>query len=47
MTQALNKRLGVEGKTLSEIGSIMAKKNLTFGDLMAIPQKDGWKYVDG
>ncbi len=37
MTQALNKRLGVKDKTLSEIGSLMAKKNLTFGDLMAIP----------
>ena len=25
----------------------MAKKNMTFGDLMAMPEKDGWWYNDG
>ncbi len=25
----------------------MAKRNMTMGDLMAIPEKDGWKYSDG
>jgi len=25
----------------------MARKNMTFGDLMAIPEVDGWQYSDG
>lgn len=42
LTQGLNKRLGLSGKKLSEIAVIMADKNMTFGDLMAIPEVDGW-----
>ena len=26
---------------------MMAERNMTFGDLMAIPEKDGWVYSDG
>jgi hypothetical protein len=47
LTQALNKRLGVEGRRLSEVAVLMAQRNLTFGDLMAIPEVDGWEYDDG
>lgn len=41
MTQGLNKRLGTTNKKLSEIGVELGKRNMTFGDLMAIPEKDG------
>lgn len=47
LTQGLNKRLGVENRKMSEIAVLMAKRNLTFGDLMAIPEVDGWVYSDG
>lgn len=47
ITQALNKRLGVENRKMSELAVLMAKKNLSFGDLMAIPEVDGWVYSDG
>jgi hypothetical protein len=40
LTQALNKRLGTEGRKLSEIAVIMTKRNLTMGELMAIPEVD-------
>ena len=36
LTQALNKRLNVENRKLSEIGVIMAKQNMSFGDLMSM-----------
>ncbi len=47
LTQALNKRLGTEGRKMEEIGYIMASKGMTFGDLLAMPEKDGWIYNDG
>lgn len=25
----------------------MTKRNMTFGDLMAVPERDGWIYSDG
>jgi len=36
LTQSLNKRLGVENRKLSEIAVLMAQRNMTFGELMAI-----------
>ncbi len=36
LTQGLNKRLNVENRKLSELGVIIAKQNMSFGDLMAI-----------
>lgn len=47
LTQALNKRLNTTNRKLSEIGEIMAARGMTAGDLMAMPEKDGWKYSDG
>jgi hypothetical protein len=47
ITQGLNKRLGVTNRKMSELAVIMASKGLTFGDLMAIPEVDGWPYSDG
>ncbi len=47
LTQALNKRLNTTNRKLPEIGDIMASRNMTMGDLMAIVEKDGWEYNDG
>jgi hypothetical protein len=47
LTQALNKRLGTENRKMPELAFMMAEKGMTFGDLMAIPEKDGWIYNDG
>ena len=47
LTQALNKRLGTENRKMSEIAVLMAKRNMTFGDLMAMVEKDEWIYNDG
>jgi len=32
---------------MSEIGYIMAERGMTMGDLLAIPERDGWEYSDG
>jgi hypothetical protein len=47
LTQALNKRLNVENRKMSEIAVIMARQNMSFGDLMAMVEKDEWMYSDG
>jgi len=47
LTQALNKRLGTENRKLDEIAYIMAQRGMTPGDLLAMPEKDGWMYSDG
>ena len=43
-TQALNKRLGVEGKNISEIAEIAASKGMSVEDIMAMVEVDGWEY---
>lgn len=47
LTQAVNKRLGTTNRKLSELGYLMAERGMTVGDLMAIPERDGWEYSDG
>ena len=47
LTQALNKRLGVENRKLDEIAVIIAERGLSMGDVMAMPEIDGWVYSDG
>ena len=37
LTQALNKRLGVENRKLDEIALIIAERGLSMGDVMAMP----------
>lgn len=32
---------------MSELAVIMAKRNMTMGDLMAMPEVDEWQYSDG
>ncbi|CDW76296.1 UNKNOWN [Stylonychia lemnae] len=44
MNQALNKRLGTKGLTLSQISVEAAKRNLTLDDVIAMPELDGWEY---
>lgn len=39
--------MGVENRKLDEIGVIMAERGMSFGDLMAIKEVDGWEYNDG
>jgi hypothetical protein len=32
---------------MEDIGYIMASKGMTFGELLSMPEKDGWMYSDG
>lgn len=43
-SQALNKRLGVDGKNISEIAELAAERNMSITDVMAMPEQDGWIY---
>ena len=44
-TSALNKRLGVENKNISEIAQIAAMQNKSVEDVMAMTEIDGWEYT--
>ena len=44
-TEALNKRLNVEDKNISEIAELAAQKNMSVLDVMAMPEQDGWEYT--
>ena len=44
-TEALNKRLGVEGKNIAEIAQIAAEKKMSVEDVMAMVEQDGWIYT--
>jgi len=43
-TQALNKRLGTEGKSIGEIAEIAAAQGMSVSDVMAMVEQDGWEY---
>ena len=43
----MNKRLGTDNLTSSELAIEMAKRNLTFEEVMTWPEKDEWLYFDG
>lgn len=45
--EGLNMRVGTKGLPFNEILNEAAKKNLTFEDLITIPEQQGWKYSDG
>ncbi len=47
MSQAMNKRLGTEGRNLAEIANLVAERGMKFSDLMAEVERDGWEYNDG
>ena len=44
-TEALNKRLGVDGKNISEIAMLAAEKGMSVEDIMAETEMDGWEYT--
>ena len=44
-TGALNKRLGVEGKNISEIAMLAAEQDMSIEDVMGMVEMDGWEYT--
>lgn len=46
-TDGMNKRLDTNNLSLTEIWEEIYKKNITFGELLAIVEKDEWDYNDG
>ncbi|KAL0362242.1 UNVERIFIED_CONTAM: hypothetical protein Scaly_1179400 [Sesamum calycinum] len=45
--EALNKRLGSQNLSLSEVLVEVEKRGSSFGELLAIPEQDDWVYADG
>jgi len=45
--EAFNKRVGTEGVGTVELINSALQSNITFGDLMSMPEKDSWVYSDG
>lgn len=45
--ESLNLRVGTKGLSLKKVVYEASKKNQTFEDLMAIPEREGWVYSDG
>ncbi|XP_071905386.1 uncharacterized protein [Coffea arabica] len=45
--EALNKRLGTQGLGLPEILVEVEKRGSSFAELLAIPERDNWTYIDG
>lgn len=43
-SQALNKRLGTEGLSPSQIAATAARRGMTTQQVMAMPEQDGWVY---
>jgi hypothetical protein len=45
--EACNKRLGTQNLTLVELANVAASRNITLGELIAMPEQDDWVYSDG
>jgi len=45
--EALNFRLSTSGLDLHQILQVADSKNITFWELMTVPEQDNWKYSDG
>lgn len=41
----MNKRLDVEGKSISELAAIAADKKMSLSDVMGMVEEDGWQYT--
>jgi len=46
-TAGLNMRLGTHNLSIPEIAEILIQKNMTFQELVAVPEQDFWEYNDG
>ena len=47
MGEAINKRLNTRNLTISESILLANRKDISFGELISIPEKDNWIYSDG
>lgn len=47
LNQALNKRLKTDNLTLAEIAEVIYARNITFPQLVAMVEEEGWVYKDG
>jgi hypothetical protein len=45
--EALNMRLGTKGLSIPQITGLAARKNLSFEDVVSLPELEEWKYSDG
>merc|ERR1712224_987549 len=43
----MGKRVGTEGVGTVELINSALQRNITFGNLMSMPEKDSWVYSDG
>ena len=41
----MNKRLGVENQSISQLAALAASKNTSLSEVMAIVEEDGWVYT--
>ncbi|MCQ2816174.1 MAG: hypothetical protein MJ252_02800 [archaeon] len=45
--EGVNMRLGTKNLTLVQAAAEAARRNITFEELLAMPEQDGWEYSDG
>ncbi|CAI5527158.1 unnamed protein product [Closterium sp. Naga37s-1] len=45
--EALNRRLGTQNLSLEQVLVECQRRNISFGQLLALPEQDSWRYSDG
>ena len=45
--ESLNLRVGTKGLTIPQVAAEAARQGLSFEDVLALPEKEEWKYSDG
>ncbi|CAI5964173.1 unnamed protein product [Closterium sp. NIES-64] len=45
--EALNRRLGTQNLSLEQVLVECQRQNISFGQLLALPEQDSWRYSDG